>query len=310
MSRNVLVTGGAGYLGSTLVPRLLSRAWRVTVLDNFMYGIEPLLYLARHPDLRIVRGDVRDKRLVSAEVEKHDTVIHLAAIVGHPACSRDPIAATSTNVGGTENVCRSAAGRATQLLYASTGSVYGKVDGLCTEETSLNPLTLYGETKASAELIMLDAGAVCLRLATAFGVSPRLRMDLLVHDLAQVAVTQQLVVLYEAGARRTFLHVQDMANAFLLALDNYKSLSGASFNVGDEALNLTKADVARAIQHFAPLRIYEADFGSDADARDYAVSYTRFKRLGFRHTIGMEEGVQEILKVVRALEMRTHWRNT
>jgi nucleoside-diphosphate-sugar epimerase len=278
------------------------------VLDTFMYGIEPLLHVADHPSLRIVRGDVRDARLVREELAKHEAVIHLAAIVGHPACSRDPIAARTTNAGGTENICRGIA-KGQRLIHASTGSVYGKVDGLCTEETPLNPLTLYGETKASAEQTVLAAGGVCLRLATAFGVSPRFRMDLLVHDLAHMALTQRQAVLYEPGARRSFLHVRDMATAFLVALEHHDELAGGCFNVGDESLNLTKAEVARSIQAQVPFQIDESGVGADADARDYAVSYTRFRELGFRPGIGMAEGLGGILKILRALEIRTHWRN-
>lgn len=308
MGMSILVTGGAGYIGSTLVPLLLSRGFRATVLDNFMYGIEPLLHVASHPALRIVRGDVRNQKLVGEEVAKHDAVIHLAAIVGHPACSRDPVAAQTINVGGTENVCRSLA-KGQRLIHASTGSVYGKVDGLCTENTPLSPLTLYGETKASAEQTALAAGGVCLRLATAFGVSPRFRMDLLVHDLAYMAVTQRQAILYEPGARRTFLHVRDMTAAFLVALEHHDELAGGCFNVGDESLNLTKAEVAKAIQDQAPFHIYETGVGADADARDYAVSYARFRDLGFRPQVDMAEGLTEVLKIVRALEIRTHWRN-
>jgi nucleoside-diphosphate-sugar epimerase len=195
------------------------------------------------------------------------------------------------------------------LIFASTGSTYGRVKGVCTEETPIAPLTLYGRSKGEAESMILDRGGVSLRFATVFGVSPRLRLDLLVNDFVYQAVRTKLLVLYEGHFRRTFLHVKDAAASYLFAIDNYDRVKGEVFNVGDARMNYTKLQVAKAIREHADYHLYEADVGEDQDKRDYEVSYDKINALGYRASIALDEGIAELVKVLSHLHVRSEWRN-
>lgn len=308
MSQTVLITGGAGYKGTLLVPMLLDRGYEVTVLDQFRWGMKPLLHFASHPRLRLVTGDVRDETLMKEEVSRHDWICHLASIVGYVACAADPVAAQTINVDGTRNVTSNMS-KDQRLLYASTGSTYGKVEGICTEETPINPLSLYGSTKWEGEQMARDVGGVGLRFATVFGIAPRLRLDLLVNDFVYQALHLKQIVLYEGHFRRTFLHAHDAAAVYPFAMEHFGAMSGGAYNVGDDEMNYTKREIAHLIKDQVDYHLYEADVGSDIDARDYEVSYDRIKSLGYACTIDMRKGISELVKVLKHIKITSDWRN-
>ena len=307
---SVLITGGAGYIGSILTPQILERGLSVTIFDNFMYGAQPLLGFSRHPNLRIIAGDVRDSNAVAEEVKKHDWIFHLAAIVGYPACAADPMRANTTNVDGTRNIVRSMGGYQ-RLVFASTGSTYGKVNGVATEETPIAPLTLYGRNKRDCEEIINQAGidAVLLRFATVFGSSPRMRLDLLVNDFIYQAIHNKQLVLFEGHFRRTFLHSADAAGIYPFVMDNFDKMKGSVFNVGDESMNYTKKDVALRIKNYIDFYLHEAEFGSDPDKRDYEVDYSRLKELGYRAKVDLDAGIVELLKIIKVIKIDHPLRN-
>jgi nucleoside-diphosphate-sugar epimerase len=303
----ILVTGGAGYVGALLVPLLLRREYTVTILDNFMWGIKPILHFASDPNLTIISGDIRNSETARAAVSRAEAVVHLASIVGYPACAADPDRANSINVDGTRNIVDAVTDQ--KLIFSSTGSTYGKVQGICTEDTPIDPLTLYGSTKWRAERMVTERGGVALRFATVFGISPRLRLDLLVNDFVYQAIHNRQIVLYEGHFRRTFLHSLDAAKSYLFALDHYDKMRGQAYNVGDNAMNYTKRDVAKLIQNFVEFYLHEADVGEDQDKRDYEVSYDKIQKLGYSTTVGMEQGIEELIRVLRHVRITNEWRN-
>jgi nucleoside-diphosphate-sugar epimerase len=304
----ILVTGGAGYIGSLLCPELLRAGHRVTLVDRFLFGVQPILHFITDPNLDVVHGDVRDVARMRTVVSGVDVIFHLAAIVGYPACAADPDTAESTNVTGTRNLV-DAASASQGIVYASTGSTYGQCDTVATEETAINPLTLYGRTKRDAERIVTDAGGVALRFATVFGLSPRLRLDLLVNDFCYQAYHNQQIILFEGHHRRTFLHARDAAAVYPFALERLDRMRGGIYNVGASDMNYTKIEVARAIQKQQPCQVHEGDTGEDLDKRNYEVSYDKIHALGYRATVGLEAGITELLRVMPFIQQRSPWRN-
>ncbi len=277
----ILITGGGGYVGTVLTRQLLLHtAHTVTILDRFAWGVQPILSVIRPKAARridLIRGEICEAATIRDAISRCDAVIHLAAIVGFPACDAHPEEATKTNVEGTQQVCDALQNR--RLLYASTGSVYGKVEEMCTEDSPVDPLTHYGQTKLQAERMVLDAGGMAFRIATIYGLSPRMCWDLLVHDFARLGV-QGEIALFDPGARRTFLHIEDVARAFLWGLDQY---TPGVFNLGDEANNRTKQQVAEVVQTLTGCRLVDMT-GHDPDERDYKVSYAKLAQAGWKAT--------------------------
>jgi nucleoside-diphosphate-sugar epimerase len=304
----ILVTGGAGYIGSLLCPVLPDAGHEVILLDTLMFGVQPILHFITHPKLEVVHGDIRDPRVVAPLAAKVDAVLHLAAIVGYPACAADPTTAETTNVDGTRILIETLSA-SQMLVYAGTGSIYGECEAVATEETAINPLTLYGRTKRDAERLVVEKGGVGLRFATVFGVSPRLRLDLLVNDFCYQAYHHKQVILFEGHHRRTFLHARDAAAVYPFTLDHYAAMRGDVYNVGASALNYTKVEVARAIKAQQPFCLHEADVGEDLDKRNYEVSYSKINALGYHATITLDEGIREMLRVIPFIRQQSPWRN-
>jgi len=305
----VLVTGGAGYVGSSLVPQLLQGGHHVRVFDNLSFGGDQLLPFFRSPNFEFMKGDIRDPREVTLAVEGQDVIIHLAAIVGYPACRSDPKLAEEVNVTGTRNLAR-AVSRAQTVLFGSTGSNYGAVEDICTEETPLTPLSLYGQTKTLAESILLsECSTVAFRFATAFGLSPRLRLDLLVNDFTYRAISQQYLVVYEAHFMRTFIHVHDMGRAFVFAIDNADRMLGQVYNVGSDRMNYSKRQVCELIQQQVQCYVHYAEVGEDADKRDYVVSYDKLSKLGYDVSISLGDGISELVSGYAVLSFKTPYSN-
>ena len=295
----ILITGGAGFVGSTLVPILLQKGFDVTVVDNLMYYQDSLLGNALNKNFNFILGDVRDEATIKPAVENADVIIHLAAIVGEPACRIRPDLAKSVNLEASKLI-NDIRRKDQTIIFASTGSNYGKVEGICTEETPLNPLSLYGITKTAAEKNFLEKGnCIAYRFATGFGISPRLRLDLLPNDFVHKAIHERLIVVYEKDFKRTFIHVRDMAKAFAFALEHITEMKDNIFNVGHESMNLSKETLVNKIKEKADFHAHFAPVGHDPDQRDYEVSYEKIRKAGFITDISIDEGVGELVKAFK-----------
>jgi nucleoside-diphosphate-sugar epimerase len=300
----ILITGGAGYIGVILTQALLERGDSVRCYDSLPCGIDPLLPFLRNQRYELVQGDIRDSNGLKDSVQSVDAIVHLAGVVGYPACKRDPELALEVNVRGTQflNSVRSAD---QPLIYSSTGSTYGVIEsGFCSEATPQNPQTVYGRTKMEAEKILLDSGnAVAYRWATAFGLSPALRLDLMVNDFCFQAVRNRSLIIYQPHARRTFIEVYDIARALIHALDNYDVMRGEPYNCGDEEMKASKLEVAKIIQRYTQLYIHTAEIDKDEDQRDYIVSYDKIRRAGYHTTITLEQGIEQIVNAFQFLHI-------
>jgi nucleoside-diphosphate-sugar epimerase len=299
MATKILVTGGAGYIGSVLVPMLLRQGHTVQVLDNFLFGQATLLDCCLEPSFSIVRGDCRDRATVARLVRDADLIIPLAAIVGAPACSFDQTAAVSTNLDAVK-LLLSLRSPQQRIILPNTNSGYGigEQGAFCTEKSPLRPISLYGKTKVQAEAATLDAGnAICFRLATVFGMSPRMRLDLLVNDFVHRAVMDRAVVVFEGRAKRNYIHVRDVARAFLHALNSFESMKNEAYNVGLSNANLSKLELCQEIKKQLPGFVYlEAPIGEDPDKRDYIVSNEKIEQTGFRPAVSLADGIRELVK--------------
>jgi nucleoside-diphosphate-sugar epimerase len=300
----ILVTGGAGYIGSVLVPILLDRGHQVTVLDTFADGGTQLVAACAHRSFEPVRGDVRDTRILDQLVSKADMVFPLAALVGAPLCKQDPYTATSVNRDAVIELVKRV-GQQQLIIIPTTNSGYGvgEKDKFCTEETPLRPISVYGSTKVEAERAVLDSGkGISFRLATVFGLSPRMRIDLLVNDFVWRAVTDHAVVLFESHFKRNYIHIRDVVGAFLHGIANQERMKGQAYNVGLSDANLSKAELCERIKKQIPNFVYlEAPIGEDPDKRDYIVSNEKLEATGWRPEWPLDAGIGELIKGYRML---------
>ena len=295
-----LVTGGGGYIGSILVPALLDRGIAVTVIDNFMYGQDSLAACCYHPSFQLVRGDVRSAATMRPLLKNADLVIPLAALVGAPLCDRDPLAATSTNKQAIVDMLDHLGGDQRVLLpVTNSGYGVGEAGKYCTEETPIRPVSLYGRDKVEVERILMERhpSAISFRLATVFGMSPRMRLDLLVNDFTYRACTDRFIVLFESHFKRNFIHVRDVARAFLHGIDHFDAMKGQIYNVGLSDANLSKLELCRRIaEHVPGFAIHESNVGKDPDQRDYIVSNEKIERTGYRPAFSLDDGIRELIK--------------
>ena len=305
----LLVTGGAGYIGSILVPTFLAAGHEVTVLDSFMYHQTSLLEACHNPKLTVVRGDARDRALVAQCLQKADLIFPLACLTGAPLCDKDPIAARGVNLDAVRLITelRSPSQR---IIFPTTNSGYGVGEkGIhCTEETPLRPISIYGKLKMEAEKVVLDAGnSMTFRLATAFGVSPRMRLDLLVNDFVYRAVTDGFVVLFEGHFKRNFIHVRDIARAFLHGVGNFESMKGQPYNVGLSSANLSKQELCEAIKKQLPAFYFvEAQVGKDPDQRNYIISNAKVEKTGYHAQVSLDEGIAELVRGYQIIRRNGH----
>ncbi len=299
MATRILVTGGAGYIGSILVPALLKEQYEVTVLDTFLFGQATLLDHCIDPNLKVVRGDCRDKATMEKLLRSADAIIPLAAIVGAPACALDQTAATSTNFDAIKMLL-SLRSKQQRIVLPNTNSGYGigEAGAACTEKSPLRPISLYGKTKVQAEAATLEAGnAVTFRLATVFGLSPRMRLDLLVNDFVHRAVMDRAVTIFEGHAKRNYIHVRDVARAFVHALANFEVMKNEPYNVGLSDANLSKIELCQEIKKHLPYFVFlEAPIGEDPDKRNYIVSNEKIEKTGFRQKYSLQDGITELIK--------------
>ena len=301
MDTRVLVTGGLGYLGSILCEHLLDAGHRVRAVDNLMYGVgqQGVFHLCAHPAFDFVKGDVRDEELMRRLLRDADVVVHLAAVVGAAACDRDPALATAVNLESVRMLCRL---RSPQqlVIFPNTNSGYGATSGetFCTENSPLRPISLYGRTKVEAERLLLEQpNTIALRLATVFGMSPRMRLDLLVNHFVYAAFKEGYLVIFEKDFKRNFIHIRDVADCMLHSIAHAGRMAGRAYNAGLDSANLSKEELALKVKEHVPnFYIHFAPIGQDPDKRNYVVSSRRLHEAGFVPRRSLDDGIRELLK--------------
>jgi len=305
MKLNILVTGGAGYIGSTLVPRLLGKGHDVTVLDNFMFNQASLNQLCIFPNFNIVNGDIRIKDIIYPLLKKADIIIPLAALVGAPLCTKDPIGATLINHDAILMMLELMS-KNQSVLMPTTNSAYGTGDdnNFCTEESQLNPISQYAKEKVEIEKHLMEReNAISFRLATVFGMSPRMRTDLLVNDFTYRAVNDGSIVLFESHFKRNYIHIKDVARAFEHGITNFSKLKGNIYNVGLSDANISKLELCEMIKkQIQNLVIVNAPIGKDPDQRNYIVSNEKIERTGYKQSVSLESGIAELIKGYKMLK--------
>jgi nucleoside-diphosphate-sugar epimerase len=294
---SVLITGGAGYLGSVLTEVLLNKDYRVTVIDNLIYKQTSVAPFTYHPNFNFVLGDVTNESTLKPLVESHDVIIPLAAIVGMPACKAQPELTVKVNYEQVKNITKWIT-KNQMVMVPNTNSQYGSSTEIITEESPFKPLSLYAETKCDAEKAVLDSGnGITLRLATVFGMSYRMRMDLLVNDFVYKSLENGYLVLFESHFVRNYIHVRDIANTFLFMIENYDKCNNNAFNVGLSSANCSKLVLAETIKKYIPeLVIVQNDFKQDFDQRNYIVSNAKLESFGWQPQFTLEGGIQELIK--------------
>jgi nucleoside-diphosphate-sugar epimerase len=299
MGYNILVTGGAGYIGSVMVPELLKQGHQVTVLDNFMYRQNSLAHVCNEASFNIVNGDIRLKDIIKPLLDKADIIIPLAAYVGAPICSKDPIGATSVNKDAIKMMLKLLS-QDQKILMPTTNSAYGSgdADNFCTEESELKPISQYAIEKVEIEKELLTHGqSISFRLATVFGMSLKMRIDLLVNDFTYRAVNDRFVVLFESHFKRNYLHVRDVARAFIHGIDNFDAMKGEIYNVGLSDTNISKKELCERIQKYMPeFTFLEEELGKDPDQRNYIVSNEKIEKTGFNTEYSLDDGIKELIK--------------
>jgi len=302
--KRVLVTGGAGYVGSVMVSMLLDAGYEVIVLDNMMYEQTSLLGVADCERFSFVRGDARDERLLGELLPKVEAIIPLAALVGAPACDRNPTLAESLNLGAIRSLTKLRSSEQI-IIFPTTNSGYGTKSGdvYCTEETPLEPISLYGQNKIQAEKELLESGnAITLRMATVFGVSPRMRLDLLVNHFVYEAIHHGHITIYEKHFKRNYIHIRDVADCFIFCLENFERLKDEPYNLGLDEANYTKEELANLVKRSVPsFNIVFSDIGTDPDRRNYIVSNAKLRERGFTAHRTVQQGINELIKAYQML---------
>jgi len=305
----ILVTGGAGYIGSVLVPLLLAKGHNITVVDNLLYKQTSLLEQCYKPNFEFIYGDVRDKDLMKKLVPKFDVLIPLAAIVGAPACDKDPQHAIAVNQKAVVEL-NNLRSNNQMILYPNTNSGYGigQDNVYCTEETPLKPISLYGRTKVHSEKILLESGnAITFRFATVFGLSPRMRLDLMVNDFTYRALHDKFIVLFEENFKRNFIHIRDVANVFLFAIENFEKMKNHPYNVGLSSANLSKFELCEKIREYIPeFVIYTSQLSKDPDKRNYIVSNEKIENTGWYTNYTLDDGIKELIKGYKIIQSSNH----
>ncbi|MBE0676492.1 MAG: NAD(P)-dependent oxidoreductase [Bacteroidales bacterium] len=300
----ILVTGGAGYKGTVLTRQLLEQGYKVTLLDNFMYGYEPVMHLATNRNLEIIRHDIRNG---IPGMKNYDIIFHLAGISGFPACASNPHSAQLINVEATRLIAQSLS-PGQMLINASTTSLYGKSGKPCDEDTAVDPVSTYARTKLAAEEIFHEKpNIISLRFATVFGFSTRMRMDLMINDFVYKAVKEKVIVLFDSFAKRTFIHVEDAAECYLFAMKHFDSMKGGIYNAGGNSLNFSKEEITEKIREKVDFSVVNSEL-KDKDLRHFIVNFDKIEKLGYKPSRSVEDGIDELIIIYGFYEYYSHYR--
>ncbi len=305
----IAITGGAGYIGSVLVPELLHLGHEVRVLDNFYFGQTALLDCCADKSFSVIRGDARDRDTLAKFIDGADLIIPLAALVGFPLCDYDKVAAKTTNLDAILLLLELRKPEQ-KIIFPCTNSGYGTSDGsiYCTEDTPLNPISLYGTTKAEAEKAILEAGnSLTFRFATVFGASPRMRLDLLVNDFVYRAVNDRTMIIFEGHFKRNFIHIRDVVGAYIHAINNFETMKGKAYNCGLSDANLSKIELCEKIkEHLPQFTFFESEINSDPDKRNYIVSNERLESTGWKPKYSLDDGIEELIKTYSIIKNNSY----